>query len=119
MYVNFWDEVKDEVKDEDNSNLSLGEWQIRVNTSTAVAVSVYVVRAFIQQRALLAANTDIALMVARLEKKLLAGMALTEDRLDDHENQLEELVEAINAMRIRPESPRRLIGFRAGVDEEE
>ena len=93
-----------------------------LNSPRAVEVSVFVVRAFVQQRAMLAASTDLALQVARLEKKLLAGMALTEDRLDDHENQLEALVETINKMnrvRTSPATPRRPIGFRAGEHEKE
>jgi hypothetical protein len=90
-----------------------------LNNPKAIEVSVYVVRAFIQQRAMLAANAELALKLERLEKKLLAGLTLTEDRLDDHENQLQQIIEAIRDMRTPPAAPRRPIGFRAGEDEEE
>lgn len=85
-----------------------------LNTPKAVEVSVFVVRAFIQQRAMLAANADLALKLERLERKLLASFTLTENRLDDHENQLEQIIEAIREMRT-PAPPRR-IGFRTGDD---
>jgi len=93
-----------------------------LNSLRAVEVSVFVVRAFIQQQVILAANADLALTVARLEKKLLAGVALTEDRLDDHENQLEALLETINKMnrsRTSPATPRRPIGFQTGENSED
>ena len=85
-----------------------------LNSPKAVEVSIFIVRAFIQQRALLAAHTDLALKLERLERKLLAGLTLTEDRLDDHENQLEQLIEAIRELRTPPTA--RAIGFKAGKD---
>jgi len=88
-----------------------------LNSERAVEISVYVVRAFVQQRAILVANADLAYKLERLEKKLLASFALTEDRLDDHENQLEQIIEAIREMRTPPSPPRRPIGFRAGGED--
>ena len=42
------------------------------------------------------------------EKKLLASFTLHEDRLDEHDSQLEEIIETIREM----QQPRRPIGFR-------
>ena len=86
-----------------------------LNSPKAVEVSVFIVRAFIQQRAILASHADLALKPERLERKLLAGLTLTEDRLDDHENQLEQLIEAIRELRTPPTA--RAIGFRVGEKE--
>ena len=86
-----------------------------LNSERAEDVSVYVIRAFIQQRAILASHADLALKLERLERKLLAGLTLTEDRLDDHENQLEQLIEAIRELRTPPTA--RAIGFRVGEKE--
>ena len=81
-----------------------------LNTPKAVEVSVYVVRAFIQQRALLAAHGELALKLERLEKKLIVSFSLQEDRLDDHESQLEEIIETIREM--QQQHAHRPIGFR-------
>ena len=69
-----------------------------LNTPKAVEVSVYVVRAFVRQRALLASHAELALKLEQLEKKLLVSFTLHEDRLDDHENQLEQIIETIHEM---------------------
>jgi len=87
-----------------------------LNSPKAVEVSVYVTRAFIQQRELLAAHADLALKLERLERKLLASFALTDSRLDDHENQLEQIIEAIREM--RNPTPRRPIGYRTSKEGE-
>jgi len=81
-----------------------------LNTPKAVEVSVYVVRAFVRQRALLAAHSDLSLKLERLEKRLLSTFTLHEDRLDDHESQLEEIIETIREM--QRQHIHRPIGFR-------
>ncbi len=89
------------------------------SSSRAVAVSVYVVRAFIQQRALLAAHADLSLQLERLERKLLSSVNLLrehDDTLLAHESQIEALIEAINEIRTPPATPRRPIGFLADED---
>ena len=91
-----------------------------LNSPKAVEVSVYVVRAFIQQRAMLAAHADLSLQLARLERKLITSVNLLrehDDTLTAHESQLETLIEAINDIRTPPATSRRPIGFRAGEDE--
>jgi len=67
-----------------------------LNTPKAVEISVYVVRAFIRQRAILASDAELALKLEQLEKKLLATYTLHEDRLDAHESQLEDIIETIH-----------------------
>jgi len=81
-----------------------------LNTPKAVEVSVYVVRAFVRQRALLASHGELALKLAQLEKKLLTCYTLHEDRLDTHESQLEEIIETIREM--QQQHTHKPIGFR-------
>ena len=90
-----------------------------LNSPRAIEVSVYVVRAFIQQRAMLAAHSDLSIQLARLEKKLLAGLQIIrehDDTLLDHESQIEALIEAINEIRTPPATSHRPIGFRTDDD---
>jgi len=92
-----------------------------LNSERAVEVSVFVVRAFIQQRELLAAHSDLALKLERLEKKLLAGIGVIhehDDLLATHDAQIEALIEAIHALRASPGASRRPIGFQVSEGEE-
>lgn len=93
-----------------------------LNSPKAVEVSVYVTRAFVQQRAMLKSNTELALQLERLERKLITSVNLLrehDDTLTVHESQLESLIEAVRDIRTQPASPRRPIGFRTGGDNEE
>lgn len=81
-----------------------------LNTPKAVEVSVYVVRAFVRQRALLMTHGDLALKLEQLEKKLLASFTLHEDRLDEHDNELEQIIETIHEM--QRQHTHRPIGYR-------
>lgn len=90
-----------------------------LNTPMAVEVSVYVVRAFVRQRALLAAHAELALKLEQLERKLLERFTYQETRLDgledqvdDHEAKLDTLIEAIRALMAPPSTPKHPIGFR-------
>jgi len=70
-----------------------------LNSPKAVEVSVYVVRAFIQQRAMLMAHADLSLQLERLERKLISSVNLLrehDDTLLAHESQIEAMIEAIN-----------------------
>lgn len=80
-----------------------------LNTPKAVEISVYVVRAFVRQRAMLADHTELAMKLAKLEKNLIASFELHEDRLDDHESQLEQIIETIREM--QRQHAHRPIGF--------
>ncbi|MHB9026198.1 MAG: ORF6N domain-containing protein [Armatimonadota bacterium] len=86
-----------------------------LNTPQAVTVSVFVVRAFIQQRALLAANADMLLALGKIENQLLAVrqvIQLHDDQLTALETQVETVIDTLNALMAPPETPRREIGFR-------
>jgi cell division septum initiation protein DivIVA len=75
-----------------------------LNSSRAVQVSVYVVRAFMQLRQMLAQNKELAAKLAALERKV-----------GDHDQKIVALIQAIRQlMAPPPEQPRRRIGFRVG-----
>jgi len=91
-----------------------------LNSPKAIEVSVYVVRAFIEQRAMLAAHADMAVKLERIERKLLAGLHLLEthdDMLTDHESQLEYIIQTLR--QVQQQRTHRSIGFRPGDGEEE
>ncbi|MEJ0037544.1 MAG: hypothetical protein WDO68_15965 [Gammaproteobacteria bacterium] len=71
---------------------------------------VYVVRAFVKLRELLASNKDLSQKLARLERSLLALDLKTQ-------NQLEEVYEAIRALMVTPSPKKRSIGFTADPGE--
>lgn len=80
-----------------------------LNSERAVAMSVYVVRAFVKFRKLLAGDKDLAGKLATLERKLT-------ERLDVHEEAIlrlfAEIREILNPpLPPEPEKPRRRIGF--------
>jgi ORF6N domain len=72
-----------------------------LNTPLAVEMSVFVVRAFVRLRSLLATHKDMALKVAELEKKLVT-----------HDEHIRAIIEAIKQlMATPPEANKRKIGF--------
>jgi hypothetical protein len=75
-----------------------------LNSKQAVAMSVYVVRAFIQMREQLAANSEILRRLAEIDKTLLQHNA----GLRDIYQKLRPLLQP------RPDPPRRRIGFGQG-----
>ena len=75
-----------------------------LNTSRAIEVSVYVVRAFVKLRELLSAHKELAEKLGELERKV-AG----------HDVAIQSLVAAIRRLMEPPPAPRRKqIGFHAG-----
>ena len=72
-----------------------------LNTSRAVEVSVYVVRAFIRLRELLSTHAELSQKLAELES-----------RVDGHDEQIAELIEAIRQLLSPAEKPERRIGYR-------
>ena len=76
-----------------------------LNTPRAVEVSVYVVRAFVRLREILATHEDLWLKLRELEERL-------EARLDVHDGQIGLLMEAIRALMAPPEETDRRIGYR-------
>jgi len=76
----------------------------------AIAMGVYVVRAFVQLREVLAANKDLARKLVALERSLLALDLRTQRRF-------KEVYETIRALMDTPAPKRRGIGFTADLDE--
>jgi len=71
-----------------------------LNSERAVQMSVFVVRAFVRLREMLATNRRLAGKINELE-----------NRLDTHDSVIQELIEAIKEL-MTPEQPRRIrIGF--------
>jgi len=76
-----------------------------LNSSRAIEVSVYVVRAFVQMRETLASHKQLAVRLNELEARL--GR-----RIDGHDVAIDEILGAIRQLMTPPESPRkRGIGF--------
>lgn len=75
-----------------------------LNSERAVAMSVYIIRAFIRLREELAANTT-------LEKRL----AIIEKTLVSHDSALRDVIQKIRPLLLPPpEPPRKRIGFHSG-----
>jgi hypothetical protein len=79
-----------------------------LNSPRAVAMGVYVVRAFVQLREIIASNKDLAHKLAALERSLAALDAKTQ-------RQFHDVYEAIRALMIPAPSRRRGIGFTANL----
>ncbi|MEI6437404.1 MAG: ORF6N domain-containing protein [Candidatus Omnitrophota bacterium] len=79
-----------------------------LNSSRAVEMSVFVVRAFVKMRSLLSERKELLEELTKLEKKLT-------DRLDIHEiaivNVLRQLMEMLNPPPTPPVPPKGPIGF--------
>jgi hypothetical protein len=88
-----------------------------LNTSRAVEVSLYVVRAFVQLREVLATHRDLASKLADLERKTEL-LALKHDSLAQNTRaQLQQVFDAIRSLMTPAETPRkRSIGFIAPKD---
>jgi hypothetical protein len=72
-----------------------------LNSTRAVEVSIFVVRAFVRLRDTLAAHKVFSAKLAELEQ-----------RLNEHDTSIEEIIYAIHALTAPPERPARQIGFR-------
>jgi len=82
-----------------------------LNSSRAVEVSLYVVRAFVLLREVLASHKDLAQRLAELEQKTEA-LALKHDQLAANTRaQLKQVFDAIRELMIPPETKKRPIGF--------
>ena len=71
-----------------------------LNSAKAVEASVYVVRAFVRLREVLASHKDLAQKLKELENKY-----------EGHDEQIREIIEAINQLLLPPEKPKPPIGF--------
>ena len=78
-----------------------------LNSSRAVQMRVFVVRAFVKMREVLVQNKELSAKLAELEQKLTA-------RLDDHEKAIVHILDEIKKLMEPPPAPepkRREIGF--------
>jgi phage regulator Rha-like protein len=76
-----------------------------LNTPRAIEVSVYVVRAFVQLREVLATHKELAQRLEQLEAKI-------ERKLATHDQALGDIITAIRELMAPPEpTPKRPIGF--------
>ncbi len=80
-----------------------------LNSPRAVEMSVYVVRAFVRLRVVLASNTEHARKLEALEKSVATQDARTR-------RQFEEVYSAIRALMAPPVKESRPIGFTADLD---
>lgn len=80
-----------------------------LSSPRAVSMGVYVVRAFVQLREILASNKDLARKLVALERSLVALDLKTQ-------RQFKEVYEAIRALMNPPLAKRRGIGFTADLD---
>jgi hypothetical protein len=71
-----------------------------LNTPHAIESSIFVVRAFVRLRQILATHTELA-------RKLLE----LETHLKDHDQQIQAIFEAIHQLMAPPEKPKKKIGF--------
>jgi phage regulator Rha-like protein len=71
-----------------------------LNSARAIEMSVFVIRAFVRMREALAANQQIAAKLTELES-----------RLENHDADIQELVEAIRSLMSPPARNRKRIGF--------
>jgi hypothetical protein len=71
-----------------------------LNSQRAIEMSLFVVRAFVRMREMLRHNRQIAAKIEQLE-----------NRLDKHDTDLQEIVEAIKELMIPPDGPPGKIGF--------
>lgn len=80
-----------------------------LNSPRAVEMSVYVVRAFVKLRQILASNTELARKLEVLEKSMVTLDARTR-------KQFEEVYGAIRALMAQPPTKSRPIGFTADLN---
>jgi hypothetical protein len=71
-----------------------------LNTEKAIHISVFVVRAFVKLRGMVSTHKELAHKLAELERKL-----------QDHDESIQSLVDAIRQLMISPEPKKRPIGF--------
>jgi hypothetical protein len=81
-----------------------------LNSPRAVTMGVYVVRAFVQLRELLASNKELSRRVDELEARL-------EKKLSTHDETIAAILSAIRDLMNPPALKRRPIGFTAALDE--
>jgi len=74
-----------------------------LNSPVAVQASIQVVRAFVKLRQMLATNKDLAHKLEQLERKI-----------EEHDEEIKAIFNAIRQLMTLPEKPKRKIGFKRG-----
>ena len=82
-----------------------------LSSSRAVEMSVYVVRAFVQLREVLATHKDLAVKLATLERQTQALALKHDTHAQNTRLQLKQVFEAIRELMAPPEPKKRPIGF--------
>ena len=80
-----------------------------LNSARAVEMSIYVVRAFVQLRSMMAANVELARRLDELEARI-------EKKLTRHDDAIAAMLSAIRQLMNPPAGKRRGIGFTADLD---
>ena len=80
-----------------------------MNSQKAVEIGVYVVRAFLRLREMIASNRELARRFAQLEARL-------DKKLADHDEAITAILSAIRQLMNPPSPRRRPIGFTADLD---
>lgn len=75
-----------------------------LNSSRAVEMSIYVVRAFVQLREMLASNKELAQKLKELEARVTR-------KLDTHDQTITQIIKTIRELMNPPEPKKRPIGF--------
>jgi hypothetical protein len=81
-----------------------------LNSAKAVEMGIYVVRAFLRLREMLASNRELARRFAQLEARL-------DERLTNHDEAIGTILSAIRQLMNPPPPRRRPIGFTANLDD--
>lgn len=82
-----------------------------LNSEQALEMGVYVVRAFVRLRALIATQGNLASRLDELEEKT-ERLALAHDTFSRNtRTQLKQVFEAVRALMTPPDPPKRPIGF--------
>jgi hypothetical protein len=71
-----------------------------LNSERAIEVNIAIIRVFVRLRQMLATHKDLAAKLAELE-----------NRLKDHDEQILAIFEAIRALMVPSEKPKKKIGF--------
>lgn len=85
-----------------------------LNTKTAIAVNIQIIRVFTRIREVMGKHKDILLKLERLEKKITKQDGL----LKKHEQEIYRIFEALKRLFDPPVEPRRRVGFRRSGEKE-
>jgi hypothetical protein len=85
-----------------------------LNSETAIAVNIQIIRIFTKMRELLLTQKDILVKLEQLEKQLLKQ----DVRMDKHEQEIQMIFETLKVLINPPEEPRPRIGFRRKDEED-